>query len=69
MTKAALKQLDTDLQSRRKQVRQLREELVDLGDYLDVLDARLASAGKPRLTQAEAVRRYAAPAKVDPAAV
>jgi LytS/YehU family sensor histidine kinase len=36
----------------------LREELEDLNDYLDLTEARVRDAGKPRLTHAEVKKRY-----------
>jgi LytS/YehU family sensor histidine kinase len=36
----------------------LREELEDLNDYLDLTEARMHDAGKPRLTHAEVKKRY-----------
>ena len=60
MTDIALKELDTDIRKRRKQVTQLRQDLNDMEDYLDILEARRRSLGKPRLTQAQVEKRYAA---------
>lgn len=39
-----------------KEISKLREQLDDLTDYLDLLDARARNQGKPRLTM-EAVRK------------
>lgn len=36
-----------------KQIAQLRQEIDDLGDYLDLLEARAANAGKRRYTTSE----------------
>jgi len=58
MTKATLKILDADIKKRRREVTRLQEDLEDLEDYLDVLEARRKSLGKSTLTQAEAERRY-----------
>ena len=60
MTEPALKELDADIRKRREQVSQLRHDLEDMEDYLDILEARRKSLGKPQLTQAQAERRYAA---------
>ena len=60
MTEPALKELDADIRKKRQQVGQLRQDLEDMEDYLDVLEARRKSLGKPLLTQAQAERRYAA---------
>ena len=59
MTEPALKELDADIRKRREQVGQLRQDLEDMEDYLDVLEARRRSLGKPRLTQAQVEKRYA----------
>ena len=59
MTDIALKELDTDIRKRRKQVSQLRQDLEEMEDYLDILEARRRSLGKPRLTQAQVEKRYA----------
>ena len=60
MTEPALKDLDADIRKRRQQVGQLRQDLEAMEDYLDLLEARRRSLGKPLLTQAQAHRRYAA---------
>ena len=39
-----------------KEISRLREELEDLTDYLDLLDARARNQGKPRLST-DAVRK------------
>ena len=39
-----------------KEISRLREELEDLTDYLDLLDARARNQGKPRLSM-DAVRK------------
>ena len=36
----------------------LREKMEDLNDYLDLTEARVRDAGKPRLTHAEVKNRY-----------
>lgn len=43
-------------QNVRKEISRLREELEDLTDYLDLLDARARNQGKPRLNM-DAVRK------------
>ena len=60
MTKATLKTLDADIKKRRRDVTRLQEDLADLEDYLDILEARRKSLGKSTLTQAEVERRYGA---------
>ncbi len=36
-----------------KQIAELRQEIEDLGDYLDLLEARAANTGKQRYTTSE----------------
>jgi len=60
MTEATLKLLDSGLKRRRQEVNRLRGDLADLEDHLDILEARHESLGKPKLTQAQAERRYTA---------
>ncbi len=60
MTEATLKLLDSDLKRRRREVNRLRDDLGNLEDHLDILEARRKSLGKPKLTQAQAERRYTA---------
>jgi non-homologous end joining protein Ku len=60
MTKAVLEHVDAEIKNRRTQVAQMHEELEDLEDYLDVLEARRKSLGKKTCTQAEMEARYAA---------
>ena len=43
---------------KREQIATLREELEDLNDYLELMEARVRDNGKPRLTQAEVKKRY-----------
>jgi hypothetical protein len=43
---------------RKRHLTTLREELEDLNDYLDLTEARVRDAGKPRLTHAEVKNRY-----------
>ena len=60
MTKAIFENVDREIKNRRQQVVQMHEELEDLEDYLDVLEARRKSLGKKTYTQAEMEARYAA---------
>ena len=53
-------QVEIKIKNRRQQVAQMHEELEDLEDYLDVLEARRKSLGKKTYTQAEMEARYAA---------
>lgn len=60
MTKAVLENVDEEIKNRRRQVAQMHEDLENLEDYLDVLEARRRSLGKRTYTQAEMEKRYAA---------
>jgi hypothetical protein len=60
MTNVALEQVDVEIRKRRTQVIALQAELEELGDYLDVLEARKKSMGRKTLSQADMERRYAA---------
>jgi acetolactate synthase small subunit len=52
--------VDIEIKNHRIQVAQMHEQLEDLEDYLDVLEARRQSLGKKTYTQAEMEARYAA---------
>ena len=58
MTKTAEKTVARSIRRKREQITALREELEDLNDYLDLVEARVRDDGKPRLTHAEVKRRY-----------
>jgi len=59
MTKTAEKTVVRSIHQKREQIATLREEPDDLNDYLDLTEARVRDAGKPRLTHAEVKKRYA----------
>ena len=46
------------VQQKRQQLSSIREEVENLLDYLDVLEARSKDAGKPRLSHAEVKKRF-----------
>jgi P2-related tail formation protein len=58
MTKTAEIKVARSIRRKRAQIEALRDELEDLNDYLDVIEARVRDEGKPRLTHAEVKRRY-----------
>jgi LytS/YehU family sensor histidine kinase len=58
MTKTVKKSVVRSIRQKREQIATLREELEDLNDYLDLLEARVRDGGKPRLTHEEVKRRY-----------
>ncbi|PWU17423.1 MAG: hypothetical protein C5B50_11405 [Verrucomicrobia bacterium] len=58
MTRTAEKTVARSISQKREQIAALREELEDLNDYLDLVEARLHDEGKPRLSHAEVKKRY-----------
>ena len=58
MTKAVQQTVVRSISKKREQIATIREELEDLNDYLDLTEARLRDAGKPRLTHADVKKRY-----------
>jgi len=47
------------VRQKRPRLSKIREEVEDLLDYLDVLEARVRDAGKPRISHEEIKKRYA----------
>jgi LytS/YehU family sensor histidine kinase len=58
MTKALQQTVVRSISRKREQIATLREELEDLNDYLDLVEARVCDKDKPRLTHAEVKKRY-----------
>jgi hypothetical protein len=58
MTKTAAKEIARDIGQKRKQLTALREEVEDLLDYLDLLEARARDQGNARLSHAEIKQRF-----------
>jgi hypothetical protein len=58
MTKASQQTVARSISRKREQIATLREELEDLNDYLDLVEARVSDQDKPRLTHAEVKKRY-----------
>ena len=58
MTKTVQRTVVRSISQKRQQIGALREELEDLNDYLDLVEARVRDEGKPRLTHAEVKKRY-----------
>ena len=58
ITKAVQQNVNRSISQKREQVATLREELEDLNDYLDLVEARVRDQGKPLLTHAEVKKRY-----------
>jgi hypothetical protein len=58
MTRTIQKRITKTIQVTRVQLAAIRQEVEDLFDYLDVLEARARDNGKPRLSHADAKKRY-----------
>jgi len=58
MTKAIQQTVVRSMSRKREQIATLREELEDLNDYLDLVEARVSDQDKPRLTHEEVKKRY-----------
>ena len=58
ITKAVQQNVARPISRKREQIVTLREELEDLNDYLDLVEARVRDQSKPRLTHAEVKKRY-----------
>ncbi len=58
MTEFVLKDVDAEIKRKRSEVTKLQEHLEDLEDYLDVLEARRRSVGKPTFTQKAMEKRF-----------
>ncbi len=58
MTKTLKREFIRTVRQKRQQLSVIREEVENLLDYLDVLEARAKDAGKPRLGHDEAKKRY-----------
>ena len=57
MTRTVESTVVRSLARKREQITALREELEDLNDYRDWIEARVRDEGKPRLTHAEVKKR------------
>src|SRR5208282_1287594 len=58
MTKTVQQTVVRSISRKREQIATLREELEDLNDYLDLVEARVRDEGKPRLTHDAVRKRY-----------
>ncbi len=58
MTKTLEREITRTVRQKRQQLVAVREELEDLIDYLDLLEARAKDASKPRLGHEAVKRRY-----------
>jgi LytS/YehU family sensor histidine kinase len=58
MTKALQQTVVRSISRKREQIATLREELEDLNDYLDVVEARVRDEHEPSLTHQQVKKRY-----------
>ncbi len=58
MTKTLEKEVAKTIQKNRKQLIAIHEEIEDMLDYLDVLEARARGEGKAHLSHGEVKKRY-----------
>jgi len=58
MTKTLEREIGRTVRQKRREFSQIREEVEDLLDYLDLLEARAKDAGKPRISHDEIKKRY-----------
>lgn len=59
MTKTLIRDIGRTVAKKRQQLSAIREEVEDLLDYLDLVEARARDAGKPRVSHAEMKKRFA----------
>jgi hypothetical protein len=59
MTKTLEREIGRTVRQKRRQLSEIRVEVEDLLDYLNVLEARVRDAGKPRISHEEIKKRYA----------
>jgi hypothetical protein len=58
MTKTLEREIGRTVRQKRRQLSEIREEVEDLLDYLDLLEARVKDAGKPRISHEEIKKQY-----------
>jgi hypothetical protein len=58
MTKTLEREIGRTVPQKRRELSQIREEVEDLLDYLDIVEARAKDAGKPRISHDEIKKRY-----------
>ena len=58
MTKTLEREIGRTVRQKRRQLSEIREEVEDLLDYLDLLEARVKDAGKPRISHEEVKKQY-----------
>ena len=50
MTKTLEREIDRTMRRKREELSEIREEVEELLDYLDILEARVKDAAKPRVS-------------------
>jgi hypothetical protein len=58
MTKTLEREIGRTVRQKRRQLSEIREEVEDLLDYLNLLEARAKDAGKPHLSHDDVKKRY-----------
>ena len=58
MSKTINKDLSKEIREKREQLVAIRDEVDNLIDYLEVLEARSSDKGKPRTPHDEVMKRY-----------
>jgi hypothetical protein len=58
MIKTLEREIGRTVREKRRQLSEIREEVEDLLDYLDVLEARAKDSGQSRLSHDEVKKRY-----------
>jgi hypothetical protein len=58
MIKTLEREIGRTVREKRRQLSEIREEVEDLLDYLDILEAHAKDSGQPRLSRDEVKKRY-----------
>ena len=58
MIKTLEREIGRAVRQKRQQLSEIRDEVEDLLDYLDVVEARAKDAGKPRVSQEDVKKRF-----------
>ena len=58
MTKTLEREINRKVRQKREELQTIREEIEDLLDYLDVVEARAQDMDKPRFNHADVKKRF-----------
>ncbi|HKY26332.1 MAG TPA: hypothetical protein VJM12_00145 [Pyrinomonadaceae bacterium] len=58
MTKVFQREVTKTIRQKREQLQAIRNEIEDLIDYLEVLEARVRDKNKPRLTHGQVMKHF-----------